>query len=381
MGRRFLRKGVALLIAVMCLVTVCGAAEPAEKKQTDRSDSFAEKIQELNDEYGFISTGTTTVSLKLEKQDFVWPEDIADHSEGILFADVHDYDGDGEDELLVFRRQKGFVNIDRGERVSAQERRDYLFEMYEYNENRGAYRASGFLTGVFDLYNVFVFSTSTSVFRRDTEGKTEIFMETFKRGQDHPQNISLIHLVYDGHDFVDYSGFRYGCLFFGDGSVQFQKFKSLAAFDFLSYPVGKDDPSVETLAVADMDEYESVKSALRSGLAEYGLTLRRGEEDPSAQEDSSDASALSATSAAAGTAETGSGETTEEEPKEDIDDLMDRSALGGYASSEGRLEALGYLGLQLAGNESMDGNDLVRLERFAYTADPEGVNRVSLGSE
>lgn len=357
MDKKAICKWVTFGITTMLLAGMCCAGEPDEKAPLQRYELFEKKIQQANDKYGFMSTGTATVEIKSDYGTYIWPEEIADHSEGILFMDVHDYDGDGDDELLLLRRQEGYANIEYVNGASAPDRHEYCFEMYEYSELRQAYLSSRFVAGVFDIYDLFTGEASAIVFLRDKDGKADIFMETYKRMQDHPQNISLIHLNYDGSKFVDYSGFRYGCLFWGDDCMQFQQFKSLAAFDFLSYPAGANDPNVDVIASADTEEDEVVAGALQAALAEYGLALRD-------KEDSEDQ-------------DTG----TENKLKEDLDELMDHSALGGYQSDGGVMRALGYVAVCNAGAGSEAGYENVEFEQYAYTPDPEGIDRASLGEE
>ena len=323
MDKKAICRCVTFGITTMLLAGMCCAGEPDEKAPLQRYELFEKKVQQANDEYGFMSTGTATIEIKSDYGTYVWPEEIADHSEGILFMDVHDYDGDGDDELLLLRRQEGYANIEYVNGASAPDRREYCFEMYEYSEMRQAYLSSRFVVGVFDIYDLFTGEASAIVFLRDKDGKADIFMETYKRMQDHPQNISLIHLNYDGSKFVDYSGFRYGCLFWGDDCVQFQQFKSLAAFDFLSYPAGANDPNVDVIASADAG--------------------------------------------------------TENTLREDLDELMDHSALGGYQSDGGVMRALGYVAVRNAGAGSEDGYENVKFEQYAYTLDPEGIDRAFLG--
>ena len=390
--KNILRRFAASFIAMMMCISICYAREPAGSSDLNdnalnKEDAFADQILALGGDYGFMSTGTTDVKAKIKEYqvDYIWPEEIVRNSEGILFTDIHDYDADGENELLILRRQKGCINIDHSGRVSAQEQHEYIFEMYEYSDKTNSpYLASRFVAGVFDDYDLFTNVVSTAVFRRDGEGKPDIFMETYKRMQDHPQNISLIRLRYDAGYFVDYSGFRYGCIFWGDNCVQFQKFKTPAAFDFLSYPVRTDD-SIELVAAADMGKDEAVTAALEEGLAEYGLTLRRTEEAAAggtAREDQKTGNGDENTVIDAennNDTNTTDKKDTNDSNIKDIDALMDLSALGGYDSAEGTLTALGYISAHGVSIGSEEGYDNVKLNCFSYTADPQGTDRGVLG--
>ena len=203
---------------------------------------------------------------------FLWPEDISAHRDGILFTDVHDYDGDDQDELLVLRRQRGMVNVKTGDWVYAQERSDYIFEMYEYSQEKKECALSGrFIAGVFDEFNLFMARNGAGIFRRDNDGKSEIIVETFKEEQDHPHVICLMRLGYNGKNFNNASGFRYGALFWGDQNVQFQQFKTLEAYGLLSSNSSMDD-AVEVIAAADKEADEAVSSALEKGLAAMQTT-------------------------------------------------------------------------------------------------------------
>ena len=135
--RQMICECTAFLIAMMILTSTCFAADTAGQtagKNTDPADAFADQILDLGKEYGFMSAGTAEFQVKNGDRsvNFLWPEDISAHRDGILFTDVHDYDGDDQDELLVLRRQRGMVNVKTGDWVYAQERSDYIFEMYEY---------------------------------------------------------------------------------------------------------------------------------------------------------------------------------------------------------------------------------------------------------
>ena len=380
----FICKCTALFAAVMLLAGMCYAAEPAENAGVDRHSLFVEKVRNLKREYGFIQTGTRTFESKNREYSpsYMWPDKEAEYGEGILFADIYDYDGDGEEELLTLRRQRGCVNTEYSDgRIQADECTDYCFEMYEYSEqSKNCVLASRFAAGVFDEFNLFVSDISASVFRSDRDGRTEIFMETFKSMQDHPQVIDMIHLQYNGKGFVDCSGFRYGFLFFGENCVQFQKYKSARAFDYLSSSGGIND-FVDVIAAANADDSSSVRDALEKGLEEYGLALCGDESDHSegragvkAQEtDQQDQKA-------GGNAQ----ETDGEEPKtlseEELDALMELSALGGYDSIGGKLTPLGYVGVHNNGKAEQKGFTSIRIDRFTYSdTDPLQVSAVDNG--
>ena len=72
---------------------------------------------------------------------------------------------------------------------------------------------------------------------------------------------------------------------------------------------------------------------------------------------------------------------TENTLREDLDELMDHSALGGYQSDGGVMRALGYVAVRNAGAGSEEGYENVKFEQYAYTLDPEGIDRAFLGGE
>ena len=365
--RQMICKCTAFLIAMMMLAGTCFAA--------DTADAFADQILELGKEYGYMAAGTAELQVKNGDRSayFLWPEEISGHSDGILFTDVHDYDGDGQDELLVLRRQRGLVNVKPGNWVNAQERSDYIFEMYEYSEEKKESALSGsFVAGVFDEFNLFMAQNGVSIFRRDNDGKSEIFLETYKEEQDHPHVICLMRLGYNGQYFDNNSGFRYGALFWGDQNVQFQQFKTLEAYGLLSSNSDMKD-AVEVIAAADKEADEAVSSALEKGLADLGLArldAKDGKADDSkAEADKSDDSKADADKAKEDKAE----------DKTDIDALMEHSGLGGYKAAEGTLTPLGYIGCRLNSNKKADeGYTSVKMERISYTEDPAGADRPKL---
>jgi len=367
--RQMICKCTAFLIAMMMLAGTCFAADTAgqaERKSADTADAFADQILELGKKYGYMAAGTAEFQVKNGDRSayFLWPEEISGHSDGILFTDVHDYDGDGQDELLVLRRQRGLVNVKPGNWVNAQERSDYIFEMYEYSEEKKESALSGsFVAGVFDEFNLFMAQNGVSIFRRDNDGKSEIFLETYKEEQDHPHVICLMRLGYNGQYFDNNSGFRYGALFWGDQNVQFQQFKTLEAYGLLSSNSSMED-AVEVIAAADKVDDEAVSGALEKGLADLGLARLEEKEDKA---DDSKADADKAEDDKAG------------DNKTDLDALMEHSGLGGYKAAKGTLTPLGYIGCQLNSNKKADeGYTSVKMERISYTEDPAGADRPEL---
>ena len=376
--RQMICECTAFLIAILMLAGTCYAAESSGDaagqeagKSADTADAFANQILELGKEYGYMATGTAEFQVKNGDRsvNFLWPEDISAHRDGILFTDVHDYDGDDQDELLVLRRQRGMVNVKTGDWVYAQERSDYIFEMYEYSEKKKESALSGrFIAGVFDEFNLFMARNGAGIFRRDNDGKSEIIVETFKEEQDHPHVICLMRLGYNGKNFNNASGFRYGALFWGDQNVQFQQFKTMEAYGLLSSNSSMDD-AVEVIAAADKEADEAVSSALEKGLADLGLARLDAKDDKAddskEEADKSDDSKADADKA--------------EDNKTDLDALMEHSGLGGYKAAEGTLTPLGYIGCQLNSSKKADeGYTSVKMERISYTTDPDGADRPKL---
>ena len=252
-----------------------GVLSKPEESTTGKAayDQLVEKVLKLENEYGVMSVGAKAFHAREDILDLTFPEEITAHDQGILFSDIYDYDGDDIPELLILRRQEGTVKLEYSPgNVDELDRSEYIFEMYEYSETGDCSLSSQFLVGVTDLFNAFISHTSMSVFRKETGGKTDIFLETTKSGQDHPEDISLLRLRYENDEFCDSDAIRYGELFFGENSVLYMEPKTIEAFGILSNSGSVNEKYWDIKKTADTYD-DSFKDSLRKGLEEFGLTL------------------------------------------------------------------------------------------------------------
>ena len=342
MPGNMVKRFVSFLLIMVLMTGICCTAETRDSGSA--REQLEKKAQELGEQYGYMSLGTEHFYAGNNMMDIVFPEEIAEHEEGILFSDLYDYDNDGTPELLVFRRQKGYVNFEhQGGFVSGLERSEYLFEMYEYFEEGYCRVSSRFVVGAVDLFNLFTSHTSMTVFRRELDGRTELFMETTMSGQDHPEDFCLVRIRYENGKFCDFSGIRYGALFFGGNNVRCMESKSIEAFETLSYSGSADERLWELKASADSYD-ESVRNALKESLEKYGLTLITVRNDVDAKE------------------------------------AEEYSALECYGTENGSLTPLAFTYLHRAPAENKEGYTSLKLSRSINTADPDGADRPSLGS-
>ena len=316
---------------------------------------YEEKIRELGEEYGFVASGTKSFQAEMDYGDYVYPEEIEETDQGIVFADIYDYDGDSIPELLILRRHKGYVNFERTGMISAIERHEYLFEMYDYSiQEEDCMLTARFVAGVSDIMDVFMHHANVTVFRGQKDDKTYIFLETNRHSQDHPEDNSLIRLRYDNRRFTDCSGLRYGALFFGDKNVQCLKLGSAEAYGLLGYPGSARSPLWEVQAAADSYDDVSFKTALRTGLSEYGLKLRTTRNDivKGYSRDKDGQNNLSAE-----------------------DYIAEVPALECYEASEGELTPLCFLAICLGHGPVDKGFEPLKIKRVIYTGDPQGTER------
>lgn len=340
------------------------AEEDASEDMTDEEEAVApadvrslleEKIRELADEYGLMASGTKSFQAEMDYSVFIYPEEIAETDEGIVFADIYDYDGDSLPELLLLRRMTGYVNYEKGGMIFGVERHEYLFEMYDYSvQEEDCMLKARFVAGVTDIMDLFMHHSNVTVFRGQKDGQTYIYLETNRHSQDHPEDISLICLRYANGRFTDCSGLRYGALFFGDKNIQCLKLGSAEAFGILSYPGSIRSPLWEVTAAVDSYEDVSFKTALRTGLADLGLRLRTTRNDiiKNYSREKDGDNGLSAEDYIAGV-----------------------PALECYDAAEGELTPLCFISICL-GHEKVE-KDFVPLvmKRTVYTEDPQGTVR------
>ena len=361
-----MKKIIATMLAFVIAIGMMTGCESAsqegisstEEPMTEKTpgEQLEAEALKLEEEYGVMSVGVKEFYAKEGIFDLTIPEEVTAHDQGILFSDIYDYDGDGVPELLIFRRQTGTVECDSSTEYAYElERSEYLLEMYEYSETDNCSLSSQFLVGVDDIYNIFISHTSMSVFRKETGGKTDIFLETTKSGQDHPEDICLLRVRYENDEFCDHDAIRYGELYFGENCVLYMKPKTIDAFGILSNP-GSADDYWDIKKRADIYD-ESFKNTLKNGLEEFGLTLnttRREAEMEFYKEHNVD------------------------ENPDAAEELYEYSALDCYGTEDGTLTPLASTYLHTKYGNHKDGFSYLKLGRFIYTDDPQGTERPSL---
>ena len=255
------------------IADTAATAIPAELAVTDARTLLTEKIKALGAEYGFMAVGSTSFEAEtLMGGSVLLPEKIKKQEAGILLTNIADYDRDGNPELLVVRRQPGCANVDYTSLITARDRNDYIFEMYEAGDQTCT--ASARMTiGVFDVYDLFVSSSSTTIFLHEKEDGTDICMETHISGQDHPGDTALVRFQYRSGYFRDLSGLRYGGMYAGEGSIQYMEPESLQAYGYLS-TLNPSANGWKTVTAADDYSDETFSTALKKGLESFGFSLK-----------------------------------------------------------------------------------------------------------
>lgn len=255
------------------IADTAATAIPAELAVTDARTLLTEKIKALGAEYGFMAVGSASFEAEtLMGGSVLLPEKIKKQEAGILLTNIADYDRDGNPELLVVRRQPGCANVDYTSLITARDRNDYIFEMYEAGDQTCT--ASARMTiGVFDVYDLFVSSSSTTIFLHEKEDGTDICMETHISGQDHPGDTALVRFQYRSGYFRDLSGLRYGGMYAGEGSIQYMEPESLQAYGYLS-TLNPSANGWKTVAAADDYSDETFSTALKKGLESFGFSLK-----------------------------------------------------------------------------------------------------------
>lgn len=343
------------------IADTAATAIPAELAVTDARTLLTEKIKALGAEYGFMAVGSASFEAEtLMGGSVLLPEKIKKQEAGILLTNIADYDRDGNPELLVVRRQPGCANVDYTSLITARDRNDYIFEMYEAGDQTCT--ASARMTiGVFDVYDLFVSSSSTTIFLHEKEDGTDICMETHISGQDHPGDTALVRFQYRSGYFRDLSGLRYGGMYAGEGSIQYMEPESLQAYGYLS-TLNPSANGWKTVAAADDYSDETFSRALEKGLESFGFSLKGTRNDirNSLREDKPDeitaAAETTASEATAGKTtpdeatadEATAREATPDEAAAEADKMYAITAADCYAPLDGSLSLLAFTETHLA---------------------------------
>lgn len=254
-------------------------------EETSRSQ-FDKKIRELVNEEGILPAGIDfsdnfEVSTGIGYDRFEVTEEARLRNRGLLFADIHDYDGDGSDELLIFRRYSLTDPYAYG--IGDDERSGFAAEIYEAGDD-GAELADIMEMGVGDsLYHAFG-SSCVNVFRIDTDSGAVLYMETYLGEQDHGPDNSVICAKYRDGGFTEYQGIRYGCWSDRDSCGicfvpdSLQAFMHLSGRDAMTNNTGEDCGwKIEELPVNGVTDRP--RASFEKGLLEMGLYQKLWRED------------------------------------------------------------------------------------------------------
>lgn len=336
-------------------MTLCGqsavpVAASEKSSEPDVQDLFAKKLQELGEECGYMSVGSTSIETGMSDSYLSLKEDADAGEEGILLAKVFDFDGDGAPELLVIRRQRGYGNVNYGGFVNAADRHDYLFEMYEADD--GLCRMSARMAvGVFDVPFIFMSRASASFLLHETEDGTDILMETVFSGQDHPEDIALACFRYKKGYFNNPKGLRYGNVFCGENSLLCLVPESLDAYGYLSAS-GPESNHWSAVAKTESYEDEVFKAAFAEGLGKLGLTLIQTRHDIQTSKENSS-----------------------ESEQADTDAYYSVTAKDCYAASKGNLELMAYIETHQDTSSLGSGKVTWKSNRSIFTDQDLGMNR------
>ena len=174
----------------------------------DSEELFKKKIEELIEEYTILPEGEDTLEAFTGTgyERFDVDESVLDRNKGLLFIDIHDYDHDGRDELLAFRRERLPSTNHAGLK---QERSGFVAEMYEVIEGE-CKLADTMNFGVYDTLYFAFGSSGTTVFRRDTADETVLYVHAFVSEMDHGPDHSTVCVRYQDQAFSDFRGARIG---------------------------------------------------------------------------------------------------------------------------------------------------------------------------
>lgn len=238
------------------------------------TQTFDSKVRELISEYSAVpdEPDSFVADLGENNGDFIVPEDVLLRNRGLLFIDIHDYDGDGEEELLVFRR----VPLqDTNQNGISRERSGFVAEMYEA-ENSGCVLADSMEIGVYDALYFAFGGVSVNIFRSDRESEVTLYVEAYISEQDHGPDDSIICFQYQDHAFTNFRGVRFGHWYSDDTyGVYFTPASEEAALHLSGWNgIDTENDSGWVIQERPVDyNYDRPLAAFKSGLDEIGLFM------------------------------------------------------------------------------------------------------------
>ena len=240
---------------------------------------FQEQIRRLADQYGVLWTGKDRFEIYTgtEYASFDIPDAVVEKDRGLLFADLYDYDGDGAQELLTFRRETLDTDVSTLGAGGRSGRSGFYAEIYEAAAD-GCVLADTAQVCVHDTLYFAFGSTSMEVFRTGDGDGTSIFFEAYVTEQDHSEDVSLWRLRYRDGQFSDPDGARYGCWYDEDSfGIYFVPESEEAAL----HMSGRDwrDSGWTIASRPYNNEHEETDRAYREGLSGLGLTLLQRRQD------------------------------------------------------------------------------------------------------
>lgn len=209
------------------------AKQAASAAQKEAAAIFEKKVKELEKQYGVMKAGKQ--AFKADAKEFYTSMESpieARTDGGILFTDIRDYDLDGAPELLILRRARDMGALVENGEAFESDMYEYVFDMYEVSDKNCELAASHSIC-VFDVINWSINFKSITVFLHETDKFVDIFAETFISQQDHPSDTAVVRIRYNGDEFADENGIRFG-YWYSEKGVRCMRPVSEAALNYLS---------------------------------------------------------------------------------------------------------------------------------------------------
>ena len=292
-------KGTCSFLLVMMLIacTMQAAVFGAQKAQqndkakaessisgTDAAALFRKESDQLVKKYGVMKAGTQQIKADAGEfySDMKPPFDAAKDG-GMIFSDIRDYDLDGAQELLTLRRIRDTGSLMEEGTSFESDMYKYIFEMYELADNKPKLSASHAIC-VYDVLNWSINFKSITVFLHETDQFTDIFAETFISQQDHPSDTAMVRLRYNGNEFTNEDGIRFG-YWYSEKGVRCMKPLSADALNYLSNMFPSEETFWTDVVSTDDEKDETFLKARDEGVQALGFKVQQTRQDIMDQND------------------------------------------------------------------------------------------------